>query len=219
MEEAALLARIAQGDERAIEVLHEQFSGAVYSIALRVTRAERFAQEVTQDVFMTVWRSPDRFDPRRGALGPWLLTLARNKSIDLLRRETVVRKRTADVDLEFAPAPDDVHDQVWRGLRRERLQQSIAQLPDDQRRALELAFVAGLTQVEVAEKEGIPLGTAKSRIRMALLKLRDELGSSLADANTNEGGDAGSRPVARAPRRPRGGAATPRAAPWPVADP
>jgi RNA polymerase sigma-70 factor (ECF subfamily) len=155
--------------------VYERFSGAVHAIALRVTRADRFAQEVTQDVFMTIWREPGRFDPSRGRLGPWLLTLARNKAIDLVRREESVRRRTADVDLEFTEAPDDVHDEVWRTLRRERIHAALTRLPEEQRRAVQLAFLNGLTHVEVAETEGIPLGTAKTRIRAGLLKLRHDL--------------------------------------------
>lgn len=180
MDDAALLARIAEGDERALETLHERFSGAIHAIALRVTRAERFAQEVTQDVFMTIWREPGRFDPTRGALGPWLMRMARNKAIDLIRREESVRRRTAEVDLEFTEAPDDVHDEVWQTVRRERLHRALVKLPEEQRRAVQLAFIRGLTHVEVAEAEGIPLGTAKTRIRTALLRLRDDLGSALA---------------------------------------
>lgn len=180
VEDASLLARIADGDERALETLYERFAGPVYGIALRVTRAERFAEEVKQDVFMAVWRDPGRFDTSRGALGPWLLTMARNKAIDLVRREEAVRRRTADVDLELTEAADDVHDEVWQSLRRERIQSSLARLPEEQRRAVHLAFIRGLTHVEVAAAEGIPLGTAKTRIRAALLKMRDDLGSALA---------------------------------------
>jgi RNA polymerase sigma-70 factor (ECF subfamily) len=180
VEDAALLARIAHGDERALETLYERFAGAVYGIALRVTRAERFAEEVKQDVFMAVWRDPGRFDTSRGSLGPWLLTMARNKAIDLVRREETVRRRTADVDLELTEAADDVHDEVWQTLRRERIQSSLARLPEEQRRAVHLAFIRGLTHVEVAAAEGIPLGTAKTRIRAALLKMRDDIGSALA---------------------------------------
>ena len=181
MDDAALLARIRERDEQAMELLHARFAASIRAIALRVTRAERFADEVTQDVFMAVWREPERFDPQRGALAPWLLRLARNKAIDLVRREASISRRTADVDLSFTEAPDDVHDEVWATLRRERLQASIARLPDDQRRSLELAFVAGLTHVEVAEREGIPLGTAKTRIRTALLRMRADLGSALSE--------------------------------------
>ena len=151
----------------------------MHAVAFRVTRAERLAEEVVQDALMAVWREPARFDPARGSLGPWLLTLTRYKAIDAVRREAVVRRHTADVDLELRQAPDDVHDEAWLGIRRQRLGEAIARLPDDQRRALELAFLGGLTHVEVAEREGIPLGTAKTRIRTALLKLRHDLAPTI----------------------------------------
>ena len=91
----------------------------------------------------------------------------------------MVRRHTADVDLELREAPDDVHDEAWLRVRRQRLGEAIARLPDEQRRALELAFLGGLTHVEVAEREGIPLGTAKTRIRAALLKLRSDLAPTI----------------------------------------
>jgi RNA polymerase sigma factor (sigma-70 family) len=181
LDDVELLAAIAAGDELALATLHQRFAGTMYAIAFRVTRSEGLAQEAVQDAFMAVWRTPGRFDPARGALGPWMFTLVRHKAIDLVRRESVVRRRVADVDLELREAPDDVHDDVWRGLRAEQLQEAIRQLPDNQRRALELAFLGGLTHVEVAEKEGIPLGTAKTRIRSALLRLRENLEPSLGD--------------------------------------
>ena len=177
--DAALVARVAAADERALEALNDRFGGMMRAVALRVTRAEPLAEEVVQDALMAVWREPGRFDPSRGNLGPWLLTLTRYKAIDAVRRETVVRRHTADVDLDLHEAPDDVHDEAWLGIRRQRLGEAITRLPDDQRRALELAFLGGLTHVEVAERERIPLGTAKTRIRTALLKLRDELAPTI----------------------------------------
>jgi RNA polymerase sigma-70 factor (ECF subfamily) len=179
VDDAALLARIAERDQEALETLSARFGAAMHAVALRVTRSERFAEEVVQDSLMAVWRDPGRYDPTRGALGPWLLTLTRYKAIDLVRREQVIQKHAADVDLELREAPNDVHDEVWLKVRRERLYEAIKGLGPDQRRALELAFIGGLTHVEVAEREGIPLGTAKTRIRSALLKLRDTLGSTL----------------------------------------
>ena len=186
MDDVELLAGIASRDERAMETLHERFAPRMTAVAMRVTRQERLAQEVVQDALMTVWRDPSRFDPRRGPLAPWLITLTRNKAIDLIRREATIQRHTAAVDLEFREAPDDVHHEVWVEMRRVRLQAAIATLPDDQRRSLEMAFLQGMTHVEVAAAEGIPLGTAKSRIRVALLKLRDELGSSLGDEPPSE---------------------------------
>lgn len=181
-DDAALLARIVERDERAVETLYARYSGPLYSLAYQVTGAERFAQEVVQEVFVAVWNQAARFDPSRGALGPWLFSLARHKAIDLVRREQNHRKRAAtDVDMELEVAPDDVAHEAWTNLRRERVREAIAGLNEMQRTALELAFFSGLTHVEVAERLGIPLGTAKTRIRTALLKLRDALGDSVSE--------------------------------------
>jgi RNA polymerase sigma-70 factor, ECF subfamily len=180
-EEAALLAGIVARDERAIETLYARYSGPLYSLAYQVTRSERFAQDVVQEVFIAVWKDAARFDPARGNVGPWLFSMARHKAIDFVRREQTVRKRTADVDLEFEVAPDDPAHEAWLGIRRDRVRAAIAELTETQREALELAFFGGLTHVEVAEKLGIPLGTAKTRIRSALLRLRDVLGTSVSE--------------------------------------
>ena len=180
-EDAALFARIVERDERAVEELYARYSGPLYSLAYQVTRAEHFAQEVVQEVFVAVWNQADRFDPSRGSVAPWLFSLARHKAIDLVRREANVRKRTADVNLEFEAAADDVDREAWLNLRRDRVREAISTLTETQRTALELAFFSGLTHVEVAERLGIPLGTAKTRIRSALLKLRDVLGTSVSE--------------------------------------
>jgi RNA polymerase sigma-70 factor (ECF subfamily) len=189
VEDAELLARIGSGDQHALETLHERFSPGMYSVAMRVTRSERLSQEAVQDAFMAVWQGPSRYDPARGSLGPWMFTLARYKAIDAVRREAAAKRQTAEVDLELYEAPDDVHDEVWRGLRRERLNEAIRGLPEDQRRALSLAFIQGLTHVEVAEREAIPLGTAKTRIRTALLRLRAALETELSEGEPPGDGD------------------------------
>jgi RNA polymerase sigma-70 factor, ECF subfamily len=180
-EDAALLARIVDRDERAVEELYKRYSGPLYSLAYQVTGAERFAQDVVQEVFVALWRDASRFDPSRGAVAPWLFSLARHKAIDLVRREANVRKRTADVDLELREADDDVDHETWLRIRRERVHKAILELSPAQREALDLAFFQGLTHVEVAERLEIPLGTAKTRIRSALLRLRDILGDSVSE--------------------------------------
>ena len=180
-EDAALLARIVDRDELAVEELYRRYSGPLYSLAYQVTNADRFAQDVVQEVFVALWRDASRFDPARGNVAPWLFSLARHKAIDLVRREATIRKRTADVDLELHEAEDDVDHATWLNIRRERVREAVATLSPIQREALELAFFQGLTHVEVAEPLEIPLGTAKTRIRSALLKLRDLLGDSLAE--------------------------------------
>jgi RNA polymerase sigma-70 factor (ECF subfamily) len=180
-EDAALLARIVDRDERAVEALYARYSGPLYSLAYQVTGADRFAQDVVQEVFVALWRDAGRFDPARGAVAPWLFSLARHKAIDLVRREANVRKRTADVDLELREADDDVDHETWLNYRRERVRAAIEELTPAQREALELAFFQGLTHVEVSDRLGIPLGTAKTRIRSALLRLRDILGDSVSE--------------------------------------
>lgn len=186
-EDVALIARIVDRDERAVEALYARYSGPLYSLAYQVTGAERFAQDVVQEVFVALWRDASRFDPAKGAVAPWLFSLARHKAIDLVRREANVRKRTADVDLELEEASDDVDHETWLNFRRDRVRASIEQLTPAQRESLELAFFSGLTHVEVAERLGIPLGTAKTRIRSALLRLRDILGDSVSDVEMTAG--------------------------------
>jgi RNA polymerase sigma-70 factor (ECF subfamily) len=180
-EDAALIARIVAKDERAVEELYARYSGPLYSLAYQVTGADRFAQDVVQEVFVALWRDASRFDPTKGAPAPWLFSLARHKAIDLVRREANVRKRTADVDLELEEAGDDVDHEAWVRIRRDRVREAITELTPAQREALELAFFQGLTHVEVSERLGIPLGTAKTRIRSALLRLRDILGDSVSE--------------------------------------
>ena len=180
-EDAALLARIVERDERAVEALYARYSGPLYSLAYQVTGAERFAQDVIQEVFVALWRDANRFDPSRGAVAPWLFSLARHKAIDLVRREANIRKRTADVDLEFHESDDDVDQETWQRIRKEKVLAAIEELTPVQREALELAFFGGLTHVEVADRLEIPLGTAKTRIRSALLRLRDILGDSVSE--------------------------------------
>ena len=190
-EDAALLARVVARDESAVEELYARYSGPMYSLARQVTRSESFAQDVVQEVFAALWRDAARFDPARGAVSPWLFTLARHKAIDLVRREQNVRKRTAEVDLELREADDDVDAEAWLGIRRDRVRAAIGGLTPIQREALDLAFFGGLTHVEVAERLGIPLGTAKTRIRSALLRLRDLLGDSVSELPGHAGPAAG----------------------------
>ena len=180
-EEAALLRRIRDHDQRAVEELHARYSGPLLSLAYQVTGSDRYSQDVVQEVFIAVWRDAARFDPTRGSASSWLFSLARHKAIDLVRKEAAIRRRTADVDLSFEEAPDDVDQDAWLNIRRERVREALKQLPEAQRTAVELAFFSGLTHVEVADRLEIPLGTAKTRIRSGLLRLRDALGDSLSE--------------------------------------
>jgi RNA polymerase sigma-70 factor (ECF subfamily) len=181
-EEVELLLRIRDKDEDAVADLYQRYSGPLYSLAYQVTGADRYAQDVVQEVFMAVWRDASGFDPARGAVSSWLFTLTRHKAIDLVRKEANVWKRYApETELERREADDDVDGTAWANIQREQVLRAVAQLPEAQRTCVELAFFHGLTHVEVAERLGIPLGTAKTRIRTGLLRLRDLLGDSISE--------------------------------------
>ncbi len=181
-DDVALMRRVRDRDERAVEELVRRFERPLYSLAYRVAGSDRFAQDVVQEVFVAVWRDADRYDPARGAVSSWLLTMTRFKAIDMVRREFGAKRRTVDADLSLRPADDDVHEETWLRTRGETVRAALGELPDTHREAVTLAFFAGLTHVEVAEALAIPLGTAKSRIREGLIRLRRLLGESLSES-------------------------------------
>lgn len=166
-----LLDRIRRGDEQAMAALYDRYSKVVYSVSLRVLRDPATAEDVLQDVFMSIWRRPDTFSPARGSLGGWLAVIARNRSIDLLRR----KRPSEQVEEIYLASPFDLADEAERNNMMERARAVIARLPPEQRKTLEMAFFDGLTHSEIAEMTGDPLGTVKTRIRSALLILRKEL--------------------------------------------
>jgi len=166
-DDAALLALLS-GDQSAMTVLYDRYSMLVYSVALRVLREPAAAEDVIQDVFMQLWRSPESFTAVRGNLGSWLAVVARNRSIDVLRRR---RPSTTIDDIPLA-APGNLADEAEQKTLMERARAGIQALPREQRKTLEMAFFDGLTHSEIADMTGAPLGTVKTRIRTALLSLR-----------------------------------------------
>ena len=163
-----LLGRVTRGDEAAMAALYDRYSRVVYSVALRVLRDPSAAEDVLQEIFMQVWRTPESFVSARGSLAGWLAVVARNRAIDLLRR----KKPTEQVEDVSLPMPGNLSEEGERSLLMERARVVIAQLPPEQRKTLEMAFFDGLTHSEIAEMTGDPLGTVKTRIRSALLVLR-----------------------------------------------
>jgi RNA polymerase sigma-70 factor, ECF subfamily len=166
-DDAALLALLS-GDQNAMAVLYDRYSRLVYSVALRVLREPATAEDVIQDVFMQLWRNPDSFTATRGNLGSWLAIVARNRSIDTLRR----RRPSTPIDDIPLIAPGNLADESERNTLMQRARAGIQMLPREQRKTLEMAFFDGLTHSEIADMTGAPLGTVKSRIRTALLSLR-----------------------------------------------
>ena len=167
-DDASLLAELQSGNQPAMATLYDRYSRLVYSVALRVLREPTAAEDVLQEVFMQLWRNPDSFTAARGALGAWLAVVARNRSIDVLRR----RRTATSVDDLPLVAPGNLADEAERNTLMQRARASIQQLPREQRKTLEMAFFDGLTHSEIAEMTGDPLGTVKTRIRTALLSVR-----------------------------------------------
>ena len=172
-----LLAVVARGDEQALATLYDRYDRVAYGLAYRILRDQALAQDAVQDAFLSVWRTAASFDPLRGKASTWLLTLVHRRAVDAVRREDRRRARP----LDDAPiASGDATDETAE-LREQRraVQAALAQLPPEQREALELAYYGGLSQSELAERLGVPLGTVKSRMFAALAKLRDLLGDDI----------------------------------------
>jgi RNA polymerase sigma-70 factor (ECF subfamily) len=167
-DDAALIARMRAGDQTAMADLYDRYSGVVYGVALRVLANTTAAEDVVQEVFLQLWRNPQAFNADRGRLAPWLAVIARNRAIDHLR------KRPIEDDIDELPISTgvDLEDEAARKLAIERVRGVLTQLPQDQRKALEMAFFEGMTHSEIAGKTGEPLGTVKTRIRTGLLALR-----------------------------------------------
>ncbi len=164
----ALLRRIAQGDDSALAALYDEYASRVYSMALRVLGDAALAQEVTQDVFLKVWRSPHQWNPARGQFSSWLLTVTRYTAVDRLRAEALRSGRSVPlIDEIDAPAADESDPADL-----DRLRALLHRLPDEQRQVIELAYFRGLTHSELAAALNLPLGTVKTRLRAGLQKLR-----------------------------------------------
>jgi RNA polymerase sigma-70 factor (ECF subfamily) len=166
-----LILAIRSGGEQAMGELYDLYSSLVYSVALRVLRDAGAAEDVLQEVFLQLWRSPAAFDSSRGSLPAWLSVIARNRAIDSLRRRRPDAE-WSDVILSFEP---DLTGDAERARSLERVRDTLNGMPAAQRSALEMAFFEGLTHKEIARKIGDPLGTVKTRIRAGLLALRRAL--------------------------------------------
>jgi RNA polymerase sigma-70 factor (ECF subfamily) len=171
-----LLARVATGDERAFAALCEQFAGPVLGEALRHLSDRAAAEDVTQEVFLRIWRNAGSFDPSRGSAGAWIATIARNASRDALRRRGSI---PVDDVPERADPTVDLPAEVGDAAESLVLQAAVAELAPPSREVIELAYWQGLSQAEIAERLGLPLGTVKTRTRRALTLLAESLDGAL----------------------------------------
>ena len=182
LSDEALVALVARGDELALGQLYDRTGSVAFSLALRVLRDEALAEDAVQEAFLAVWRSASRFLPERSKATTWILTLVHRRAVDLVRRE----QRRRSEPLEHAPETAgswSAEDAAWLRLERERVQQALRALPDQQREAIELAYYGGFTQSELAERLGLPVGTIKSRMFNGLSRLRELLAEPEMEAS------------------------------------
>jgi RNA polymerase sigma-70 factor, ECF subfamily len=177
--DALLAARVRHGDAEAFGALYDRYAPAVYALAAHALGPAE-AEEVVQEVFLRLWQRAGQFDPVRSAFGAWFMAIARHRMLDELRRRGQARRLSAAGDVErlLASAPDPALDpgtEVWLRETAHAVRSALAELPDDQRRVLVLAYFGGLTHSAMSDLLGWPLGTVKKRVRLGLQKLRRSL--------------------------------------------
>ena len=171
-----LLTLIARGDSYALEEVYSRYASAVFSMARYMLREPALAEEVTQEVFISVWRKAASYHPMRGAPKSWLMSVAHHRVIDQIRRRRRSPVTTSEGEDELMwqnlVSPASTEEQAHANLEREQVLESLKSLPDEQRQVVLLSYYKGYSHSEIAEKLGLPLGTVKTRLRLALQKLR-----------------------------------------------
>jgi len=184
--DAALVVSVARWHDEALAEVFRRHAGAVFGLARRVLGDAGRSEEIVQEVFVRLWNEPERFDPERGSLRSFLLAQAHGRAVDLLRSDAARRNREGRDARSTAEAGYDVEHQVWDLAVADRVRGAVTSLPEDERRAIELAYFGGRTYREVAEELGAPEGTIKSRIRVGLRRMRDALADTAVGATWNE---------------------------------
>jgi RNA polymerase sigma-70 factor, ECF subfamily len=175
------LTRAGHGDHDAFAAFYDATCSLVYSLALRILGNTADAEEVTMDVYVQVWRDPGRFDGERGNVGAWLLTMARSRALDRYRSSGARHRREEAVGVkEESDGGFSPEELAAMNQDRRRVASALATLSAEQRVAIELAYFKGLSQSELAEHLGVPLGTVKTRVRLGMMKLREQLGARRA---------------------------------------
>jgi RNA polymerase sigma-70 factor (ECF subfamily) len=177
--DVALLRRMAEGDEQALAALFDRWQALVHAVVLRIVRQKDDVEDVVEEAFWQAWRQADRYEAARGSVQTWLLTIARSRALDRVRSMKRLREEPLEGDggdlLSQMASDSDVAMDAESAERRTIVLAAIAELPAEQREALELGYFGGLSQSEIAERTGQPLGTIKTRMRLAMQKLRGRL--------------------------------------------
>jgi RNA polymerase sigma-70 factor, ECF subfamily len=182
-----LVERISDGDRAAFSELYRRYASSAFGLAVRILGEQSLAEEVLQEVFLSVWRRAGAYDPARGSVRSWVFAQIHHRSVDVVRREeaerrrsgTTVQREAVDDDL------DEVIEEGWLRSRREQVRRALGMLPPEQRQMIELAYFKGFTQSQVASETGVPLGTVKSRTLTAMRRMRDALGGAAMEDGWN----------------------------------
>jgi len=178
--ERVLVERLSGGDETALADLYDRYAGLVYGLAVRTLVDRQAAEDVTQEVFVSLWEHPERIESGRGTLRGFLATFTHRRAVDAVRREEARRRRESRVARAVGDVPD-VADSVLRSDTTGKVRTALEVLPPAQRQALELAYFDGYTYRQVADVLDIPEGTAKSRLRLALARIAENLGAEMSE--------------------------------------
>ena len=177
LSDESLARRLHQQDVQALEALYDRYSRVLYSLALKMLADPDAAEEIVQETFLKLWQRPESYIPERGRLLSWLLGITHHRAVDRLRRRRLELRYSSDYRIASpsTPPPPDPEDELLATLRGEAVVRAVSALPEAQRLAVELAYVHGMTQAEIAEALREPLGTIKTRLRLAMQKLRTSL--------------------------------------------
>ena len=175
-----LLLRVGAGDEHAFRELFGRYAAVAHALAFRLVRQAQVAEEIVQEAFLAVWRNPDRYDAARGSVRSWLMGTVHHRAVDAVRREQAQRRRAEQASGLGPGIVEDPVDDVLAAidLPRERrlVRAALGELPDEQREVIQRMYFDGLSQSQIAERTGVPLGTVKSRTLLAMRRLRAHLG-------------------------------------------
>jgi len=180
--DAALVAAVARGDGGAFATLYDEYSPIVYGLAVRMTGDAQAAEDLAQEVFLSLWRRAGAYDPRRGAVRTWILAMTHHSAVDALRARAAAGRRADALAARSGTVepPDEVPERVLAAEEARRVLAALETLPAEQRETLELAYLHDRSQAEIAERTGVPLGTVKSRVRLGLARLRVALAPEAA---------------------------------------
>lgn len=178
-DEARLVGGMAAGDQQCLAELYNRYGNAALGLAFKICGNRTIAEDIVQEAFLALWQRPDSFDSRRGSASAFLMGIVHHKAVDAIRREASVHRREENFAADTQDIQEDeVVEAAWAAMRRKKVLAALRQLSDVQRQALELAYLQGLTYSDVAERLNIPLGTAKTRMRDGMIRLRTLLSQS-----------------------------------------